>query len=366
MEILVLALAALLAFANGANDNSKGVATLVGHGASSPRDALAWAAATTALGALLGFFASAGLLQVFRAGFIGAGSERSAGFFVATLAGAVAWVLLATRTGLPVSTTHAILGGLVGAGLFEVGAAGIDWSVWVHKAALPLLVSPLLALALVYGVAQPLAALVRRTESRCVCAIETLAPASSGAAPVVRRGLAIVTGASAACAIHSPSAVVSGRGLAQTLHWGTSGLVGFARGWNDTPKIAALALVALPAGASAFGSFVLVALAMALGGLVAGRKVLVTLSERITTLPLGESLAASGVSSLLVGLASWRGLPVSTTHVATGGIVGAGVARSAAEVRWPVVRDVGLAWIVTLPAAALVAWLVRFALEGWR
>jgi PiT family inorganic phosphate transporter len=82
----------------------------------------------------------------------------------------------------------------------------------------------------------------------------------------------------------------------------------------------------------------------------------------LTALPLGESLAASGVSSILVALASWRGLPVSTTHVTTGGIVGAGVARSAREVRWRVVRDIGLSWIVTLPAAALISALVRFGL----
>ncbi|MGE0641563.1 MAG: anion permease [Thermoanaerobaculia bacterium] len=366
MAILVLALAALLAFANGANDNSKGVATLVGHGAASPRTALVWAAATTALGALVGILASDGLLQAFRAGFVGGGAELSPRFFAAALAGAVTWVIFATRFGLPVSTTHAILGGLVGAGLTEVGAAQIGWGVLAQKAALPLLASPLVALALVFAAARPLAALARRTESRCLCAIgtlETLAPAGAGEAVVARRGLALVAGDTAACAVHSPSASVTGRGVARALHWGTSGLVGFARGWNDTPKIAALALVALPAGTSTHGAFLLVAAAMALGGLLAGRRVLTTLSERITALPLGESLAASGVSSILVALASWRGLPVSTTHVTTGGIVGAGIARSAREVRWPVVRDVALSWIVTLPAAAAVALLAGFALN---
>ena len=397
MAILVLALAALLAFANGANDNSKGVATLVGHGAASPRIALVWAAATTALGALavapgareelaasrftapreklhevqsplcpsgdVLILASDGLLRAFRAGFVGGEAELSIRFFAAALTGAVAWVLFATRAGLPVSTTHAILGGLVGAGLHEVGATQISWGVLAQKAALPLLASPLVALALVLAAARPLAALARRTERRCLCAIESLDPVLVGEAAVARRRLAVVAGETAACAVHAPSASVTGRGVARTLHWGTSGLVGFARGWNDTPKIAALALVALPAGTAPFGAFVLVAAAMALGGLVAGRRVLVTLSERITALPLGESLAASGVSSLLVALASWRGLPVSTTHVTTGGIVGAGIARSAREVHWPVVRDVALSWILTLPAAALVALLAGLALN---
>lgn len=363
MEILVLAFAALLAFANGANDNSKGVATLVGYGATTPKRALLWAAVTTATGALVGFFASGGLVHAFRAGFVGGGLDLSPRFFAAALAGAIVWVLVATRTGLPVSTTHAILGGLVGAGLLEVGAARVEWSVLATKAALPLLLSPLAALLLVLVAARPLAALLRRGEARCVCAIETLEPVGLTAAPAARSRLAVVHGEAAACAVHGPAVAVTGRGVADLTHWGTSGLVGFARGWNDTPKIAALALVALPSGTSTFGSFALVAVGMAVGGLLAGRRVLGTLSERITALPLGESLAASGIASLLVSLASWHGLPVSTTHVTTGGIVGAGVAKSATGVRWKVVRDIGLSWLLTLPVAAIVAVVVRWSID---
>lgn len=362
MEILVLGLAALLAFANGANDNSKGVATLVGYGAASPQRALVWAAVTTGLGALVGYFASGGLVSAFRAGFVGGGLDLSPRFFAAALAGAVAWVLLATRTGFPVSTTHAILGGLVGSGLIEVGGARIEWPVLASKAALPLLLSPLVALLLVFLAARPLGGLLRRGEQQCLCAVESIVPAAGGTVATARRQLTILSGDSASCAVHQPSVAVTGRSLASTAHWGTSGLVGFARGWNDTPKIAALALVALPAGTGHLGAFALIAAGMALGGLFAGRRVLATLSQRITALPLGESLAASGVSSGLVALASWNGLPVSTTHVTTGGIVGAGVARSAAGVRWSVVRDIGLSWIVTLPAAAVAALAVRWSL----
>ena len=180
MAILVLALVALLAFANGANDNAKGVATLVGHGAATPRLALGWAALTTALGALVGIIASAGLLEAFSVGFLGANAELSARFFIAVLAGALIWVLLATRTGLPVSTTHAILGGLVGAGVLEIGAGRIEWAVLAQRAAIPLLASPLVALILVFALARPLGALARATENRCVCAVERLDPVSAG------------------------------------------------------------------------------------------------------------------------------------------------------------------------------------------
>jgi len=358
MELLVLALAAALAFANGANDNSKGVATLVGHGAASARVALLWAAATTALGAGIGLLASSGLVRVFRTAFVQVDGGPSLAFFAAGLAGALAWVLLATATGLPVSTTHALAGGLVGSGLVEVGAGGIGWAALGEGVALPLAASPFVALALVCLGAPPAKALVSRFGPRCVCAVAQLEPAAVGphSAGTAARRLALVAGTQEACRVHSPVAAASGRGLLSGLHWTTSGLVGFARGWNDAPKIAALAL---PAGAAGGAAFALVAAAMAAGGLLAGRRVLRTLAHRITELPLGESLAASGVAAGLVALASWRGLPVSTTHVTTGGIVGAGVARSARAVRWTVVRDIGLSWVVTLPAAAAVAALAR-------
>jgi PiT family inorganic phosphate transporter len=365
MEILILALAGLLAFANGANDNAKGVATLVGYGAAGPATALGWAAVSTALGAAIGALAGGGLVTTFRAGFIAGGDALPQAYFAAVLAGACSWVLLATRTGLPVSTTHAILGGLVGAGLVEVGLAQIGWATLVQRFVLPLLTSPLLALALVWLVGRPLAAFVARVEPRCICAIRspnwiTVGDTTAVASPRI----ALISGETQSCALHSPAASVKARSLTNAAHWGTSGLVGLARGWNDTPKIAALALVALPSAALASAAFALIALAMALGGLLAGRRVLATLAKKITPLPLGESLASSTVSALLVALASWRGLPVSTTHVTTGGIVGAGVARSAAEVRWPVVRRVAASWVVTLPAAALVAAATRILLAG--
>ena len=355
MEILVLAFAALLAFANGANDNSKGVATLVGHGAAGPRTALAWAAVTTAIGAAIGAVIGGRLVKVFRAGFVGGGEALSPEFFAAVLVGALVWVLFATRTGLPVSTTHSILGGLLGAGLVEVGMAQIGWSALAQKSLLPLLTSPLVVMALVFLAGRPLARLVARIEPRCICTVQTLEALRPGEAAVAIPRIALISGETESCAVHSPSVSVSGRTMVNTLHWGTSGMVGLARGWNDTPKIAALAMIAMPVGTNTVGAFVLVAVAMALGGLIAGRRVLATLAEKITPLPLGESLASSGVSAVLVALASWRGLPVSTTHVTTGGIVGAGVARSASGVHWPVVRAVALSWVVTLPAAAFVA-----------
>jgi PiT family inorganic phosphate transporter len=108
MNILLIILLALLAFANGANDNCKGVATLVGYGAARPRQALLWAMLTTALGAAFSYWFAGGLIKSFSTALFAESARLDTSFFVAVLTGAGAWILLATRTGLPVSTTHAI------------------------------------------------------------------------------------------------------------------------------------------------------------------------------------------------------------------------------------------------------------------
>lgn len=360
MTALVFALALAVAFWNGANDNGKGVASLLAYGVASPRRALAWAAISTAAGSALSAVWGKGLLAAFRAGFVGGGAALPASFFASALAGTAAWLLLATRTGLPVSTTHALTGALLGAGLLAVGAGRIGWSVLLQRFALPLALGPLVALVLVFAAAQPLAALARRAETGCVCLVAEPTLASLGesgtALAAVRPALRV--GKTASCAEHSPQAAVGGSAVLDAVHWTSAGLVGFARGWNDTPKIAALVLVVLPSASAT--AFALVTLAMAAGGLLAGRRVLDTLAHKVTPLRLGDSLAASGASALLVSLASFRGLPLSTTHVATGGIVGAGLARDVRGVRWRVVRDIALSWVVTLPAAAFFA-LAAFA-----
>ena len=354
MTLALLLLACGLAFANGANDNGKGVAALVSAGEATPGRALGWAAATTAVGSTISFFWDGGLVALFRAGFLDGGADLQAAFFVAVLTGAIGWVLLATATGMPVSTTHAISGALVGAGLVAVGMGRIEWARLATHFALPLLLGPLVALAVVFLLARPITTLARRAAGACACLIEEPTPvAADGALALAHTRHAMAVGRVEACAREAPSVVVEGSRVVRAANWLASGLVGFARGWNDTPKIAALALVAMPSGARV--AFPLVTAAMALGGLVGGRRVLDTLAARVTMLPAGESLAASTASATLVSLASFHGLPLSTTHVTTGAVVGAGLARDRRSVRLRVVRDIVLAWIVTLPAGALLA-----------
>ncbi len=364
MSVVLLTLLALLAFANGANDNCKGVATLVGYGAASARRALLWAAVTTAAGAAVSFWFAGGLVRSFSTGLFSSGSIADASlFFAAVLFGAIGWIALATLTGLPVSTTHAITGALVGTGLVVLGNSDLKWGYLGSKFAMPLLLGPLLGLVIVYLAAWPIGYVVARSARRCVCLFdEPVIGRSRMAAAVAADELTVVVDSESACAAAGPAAAVSATSVTNAAHWLSSGLVGFARGWNDTPKIAALALVVLPATQRTM-AFAIVVMAMALGGLIAGRRVLRTLAEKVTPLPLSQSLTASFVTAALVGLASWNGLPVSTTHVATGSIVGAGLSNDRTQVRWGKVTEIVLSWLVTVPVAGLLAAIAAIVLR---
>lgn len=367
MTLVLLALVALLAFANGANDNSKGVATLVGYGAAKPRQALMWATITTALGAGFSFWFAGGMVKSFSTGLFTKGTPLDVPFYVAVLVGAFGWVIFATRTGMPVSTTHAITGALAGAGLVAFGNASFQWSFLGEKFAVPLAVSPLLSLALVYLIALPVTWITRAIEGRCACVGATpgLQAAGGMASAAVLEGsqVTVMVDSEAECERQEQLLTVPASGALNTLHWVSSGLVSFARGWNDAPKMAALSVLALKGpGGMALG-FAIVTLAMAAGGLVAGRKVLETLSSKVTVLPLPGALTASVTTAVLVAMASWRGLPVSTTHVSTGAIIGAGVQHDARAVKWSKVGEIGLSWLVTLPVAGLLAAAAKLVLR---
>jgi PiT family inorganic phosphate transporter len=367
MTIILLCLVAALAFANGANDNCKGVATLVGFGAARPRAALLYAMITTAIGAAVSFFLAGGLIKSFSTGLFATGTPLGTPFFIAVLAGAFGWVLFATVTGLPVSTTHAITGALLGAGLVAFGNTRIQWPFLGSKFAVPLAVSPLLSLAIVYVVAWPVVFVVSRLANRCVCVTQPQPALATAGAMAASPGTALAhlnvvvdyeSNCDPATAVATTSTVANG------IHWLSAGMVGFARGWNDAPKIAALALVALAANTNGMAiGFAIVTVAMAVGGLVAGRKVLETLSKKVTAMPMAESLTASLTTATLVSLASWNALPVSTTHVSTGAIVGAGLKNDPKKVKWSKVGEIVLSWLITLPVAALIAAAVKFAVR---
>ncbi len=360
---LVLLFVLSLAYANGANDVSKGVATLVGSGVTTYRRGLAWGTLWTVAGALLALVVSVGLVRMFTTGLLVAPPDAEL-FPLAVAAGAFGWVILASRTGLPVSTTHAMIGAIVGTALAAVGVTGVRWSLLVTSVALPLALSPLVAGLLAYLLHLTSAGRLSRASRYCVCvrsrpaglipasaSVTMLAGAPSGVAVVDVP--AVIVDETTNC----DEATVSTRvRVTDAAHWGTGAALSFARGLNDTPKIAALGIGAAAAvGVASLWVFVAAAAAMGLGSYLFGRRVTSTLAERVTEIDPLEGLSASTVAASLVLLASFVALPVSTTHVSTGAIIGAGLRSGGQAIRWRTVAHLTVAWIVTLPVAGLLA-----------
>jgi PiT family inorganic phosphate transporter len=318
-----------------------------------------WGTVWTVAGGLLAAFASQGLVATFSGtGFLA--SPASGRAFLASVAvGAVTWVLLASATGLPVSTTHAIAGALAGAGIVSQGASALHWAFLARRVALPLALSPLVSVALIYAAYPLLSRGIERTAAYCVCIERRFAIVPAGFA------LSRASGAEVSSAVVSRAedcetlpTVTARVGALDALHWASSALTSFARGLNDTPKIVALGVVASAGlGLSGFSFYALVAGTMGAGSLLAGLRVTETLAARVTHMSPAEGFCANVVTTLLVGLASIAALPVSTTHVSSGAIIGIGLHRGAASLRWPTVRDMLLAWLITLPVAGLVGGL---------
>ncbi|MEK7729608.1 MAG: inorganic phosphate transporter [candidate division KSB1 bacterium] len=363
--ILLLAVL-LLSYYNGANDISKGIATMAGSGTVKDRTAIWWGTVTTILGALLATGLTSGLMRTFSNGIV-TQPITSAAFPLTVALGACGWLFVATTTGLPVSTTHALTGGLAGAGVALFGVEGVAWSLLLKKIALPLAISPVVS----FGLAQLLFPLTRFALSRvrqyCVCMeVQQIAPVvlSSGALALQRNAPEIVIDKSESC-----MRTVSGPlqlNVIDGLHWLTSGLTSFARGMNDTPKIAAL-LVGLQLTAAPFSNtllFALVAFAMMLGGLMNGQRVLHTMARKITSMDAVQGFTANVGSAALILTGTFYGLPFSTTHVTTSAIVGVGT-RTKSGASWNVVRDILLAWLVTLPVAAVIAYVIGLVLRNY-
>ena len=311
---LGLILIAALAYANGSNDVSKAIATLVGSGVTSYRRALTWGALTTGVGAVLSFWIGAAIVATFSKSILAASPSYTLAFAVAI--GALAWVGIATRIALPVSTTHSIVGAIVGTGIAAHGLSNIHWSAVVEKVVKPLLISPFVGF---------------------------------GAAAVLIIALRIVR-------IRPYSG----------LHWLSAGATAAARGVNDAPKLAAIgAMVILttrghtPTHSQMLSLTLLVAGTMLAGSIVGGWRVTRTLGEKVTSMDNREGFAANVVTATVVTLATFRGFPVSTTHVSTGSICGIGAQARDGRLNLRLVSGMVLAWVVTLPGSALLA------VAGW-
>lgn len=311
MYILLIAVL-LVTYANGANDNFKGVATLWGSGILTYKQALVLATITTFAGSIFSYFFAATLVKNFSGkGLIPDTVIGSIKFVLAVAFAAGLTVLLATKLGFPISTTHGLVGALLGAGMVAAGSA-VNFDKLGKTFFLPLIISPIIAVII-----SVLLFFITKFLSSNTSKVLTVA------------------------------------------HCITAGIVSFARGLNDTPKLMSLLILCklftLPI------NFLIVATIMAFGGIINARKVANTISNKITSLNHVEGFTANLVTGVLVISASVFGLPVSTTHVSVGSIYGIGLVNGSANHKE--IGKIGLSWLLTLPVAALLSAIIYFIIH---
>jgi len=372
MTWLLLIAVFWLAWANGANDNFKGVATLYGSRTLDYRSALRLATVTTLVGSLLSIVLAGGLIKAFSGkGLVPDELLHDPSLLLAVGAGAAVTVLLATRLGMPTSTTHALTGSLAGVALV-IGHGQADFARLWDAFFKPLMISPFLSIggaALLYLLFRRVRLAMKVDRETCVCVgREVVGSVPYGSDPQTFTAAAslavpsVTVGEDAECMTRYGGRVagVSAQSLVNGTHLLSGAAVCFARAVNDTPKIAALLLAT---GASAVGwKLGLVALAMSVAGLIQARRVAETMSRKITDLNPGQGLTANLVTAFLVLGASRLGVPVSTTHVSCGAIFGIGAASR--SLQWKTLAQIAVTWLTTIPmgtaiGAALYYWLQR-------
>lgn len=353
MTWMILIAALFVAFSNGANDNFKGFATVWGSDTLSYRSALVLATFATVAGSVVSLLLAETLLQQFSGkGLVPETVANTPLFILSVAMGAATTIFAATRLGFPVSTTHALIGGMIGAGL-GLANGTIHFDKLAKSFVLPLIVSPVLAALL--GIVIYRLIRLRPVEKDCACVtlpVEHSMNAGAVAAYSAIHSPNIVIDKDQNCDIvNSPVRISISKNL-DRLHVFSAMAICFARSVNDTPKLAALLIAAhLLAPATSIAS---IGIAMGFGGLLFSRRVAQTMSKGVTSLDHSQGLAANLITASLVLFASKLALPVSTTHVAIGSIAGVSVQT----LNWRILRSILLSWVATLPFAGIVGWSI--------
>jgi PiT family inorganic phosphate transporter len=320
----LIAVALLFDFLNGLHDAANSIATIVSTRVLRPRDAVAWASAFNFL-AFLVF--GLHVAQTIGAGIVSVQLITDRLIFGA-LTGAIVWNVITWMAGLPSSSSHALVGGLVGAGLAKAGLKAIVWS-GVGKTAAGIVVSPMFGFIL---------------------------------------ALLLVLLVSWIFVRSRPAAVDR---LFRRMQFVSASLYSLGHGGNDAQKTMGVIAVLLFAHGGRHGAFhvplwVVLACqaAMALGTLAGGWRIVHTMGSKITRLSPMQGFCAETGGAISLFTATYLGVPVSTTHTITGAIVGVGAARRTTAVRWGVARGIVVAWIVTMPMAGLIAAAAYFLAGG--
>jgi len=364
LVVLLFTATLFLAYANGANDNFKGVATLYGCNTASFNRALTIATIATLAGAISSVFLAAELVKAFSGkGLVPDLIASTPSFLLSVAVGASATVMLATMIGLPISTTHSLIGGLAGAG-FTAAGSDVNLNQLGVVFLLPLLLSPLIAVLLTmpsYKIAHAVTSSLGVVKESCICVgpsqfvpvrqLSSDAPACALAQAPAGVSLTLAAKKECVAKYNGHFLGVSAQRVVDSAHYLSAGAVSFARGLNDTPKIVGLLLVV--EALDIRHGMLAIALAMATGGLVQARRVAHTMSKKVSAMNDGQALTANLVTAGLIIFASKWGMPVSTTHVSVGSITGIGLVNGSANKS--VVGTILLSWLLTLPIAAAIA-----------
>jgi inorganic phosphate transporter, PiT family len=323
--VVVVAIALGFDFTNGFHDTANAIATSVGTRALTPRVAVLIAAVAN----LAGAFVTTAVAKSVATGIIDPALATGQTLFAALL-GAIAWNLLTWRLGLPSSSSHALIGGLIGAALVQSGEQGVLWHGVAHKVVIPALAAPAIAFGAAFAVLLVIYWLLQRL---------------------------------------TPGVASRGFRLGQI---GTGTWVAFTHGANDAQKtmgVIALALVLHKGGDPADLSIptwvkVSAGVAIGLGTYVGGWRIIRTLGQRVFRMDPEAGFAGQAAAGTTIYLATKLGYPLSTTHVVSGAVMGSGATKRLSAVRWGVAGNIVFAWVLTLPAAAAVAAAFYWPIQG--
>ncbi|WP_103069577.1 inorganic phosphate transporter [Aquimarina sediminis] len=369
MILIILFIAAcFLAYSNGANDNFKGVATLFGSGTTSYKKAINWATITTFSGSIAAIFLAEELVKNFSGkGLVPDELIQMPVFAISIALGAAFTVFIATKIGMPISTTHSLVGALFGAGIMAIGNE-FNYAKLGKTFLMPLIVSPLMAAVLsllLYIIFRYVRKKLNITKNSGIYIdkkqdLETLAVSAHDMTSITATKTTTSVSHTAVETYNGKLLGINAQKILDSLHYLSAGIVSFARGLNDTPKIVGLLLIINTLDIK--WGMIAVAITMALGGLINAKKVGVIMSKKITPMNSGQGFTANMITGLLVTTASIHGLPVSTTHVSVGSIFGIGSVTKKADPK--MISKILLSWVLTLPTAAIASGLLFKLLEN--
>jgi len=323
MLVLVVLLAIAFDYVNGFHDTANAIATSVATRALAPRYAILMATAFNFIGA----FAGTAVANTIASGLVDDAVVTQV-VIAAALIGAIAWNLITWQRGLPSSSSHALIGGLLGATIIAAGTGALKVNGIVNKVLIPMFTSPLLGFFIAFVFIVALYWIFRRSQRK----------------PMARRF--------------------------RRLQIGSAAFMAFAHGSNDAQKTMGIITLALltagviPTFEVPVWVIIVSATALSLGTAVGGWRIMRTMGQRVAKLePVHGFAAETTAASILLGTAHF-GMPVSTTQVISGAIMGVGSSQGVRHVRWGVARRILIAWVLTLPAAGILAALAWLALTA--